>query len=85
MHAQRRIYGSMSGRQRGVIQESNDSESFDTDSDDLLIDDGDLDDEDDDQSDVLNDLSPKTEKALYDIKSEPEKRAKSKIDNDDDF
>lgn len=81
-YTQRRIYGSMSGRQRGTIQESNDSDgSLDSDSD-LLID-GDLDDDDDE--DLLNSVEA-TDIGTYNLKSGQEKRAVSKIDHsDDDF
>ncbi|XP_076667379.1 clusterin associated protein 1 isoform X2 [Andrena cerasifolii] len=80
--SQRRIYGSMSGRQRGTIQESNDSGgSLDSDSD-LLID-GDLDDEDEDD-DILDSVGP--EIGSFDLKVGPEKRAVSKLDHsDEDF
>lgn len=82
MYTQRRIYGSMSGRQRGTIQETNDSVgSLDSDSD-LLID-GDLDDDDDE--DLLNSVGA-TDIGGYNIKNTQEKRAVSKIDHsDDDF
>ncbi|KAG7189457.1 hypothetical protein KM043_017153 [Ampulex compressa] len=80
--SQRRIYGSMSGRQRGTIQENNESgDSLDSDSD-LLID-GDLDDDDDD--DILNsvggpDIGP------FDLKVGQEKLAVNKVDHsDEDF
>lgn len=81
--AQRRVYGSMSGRQRGAIRESNDSgESLDSDSD-LLID-GDLDDEDDDD-DLLNSIG-EPEIRTFELKNSQEKRAVSKIDHsDEDF
>lgn len=80
----RRIYGSMSGRQRGVVHEANES---DTDSD-LYID-GDLDDEDDDDNDdddiLLNSVHP-TVMTEFDLKPNQEKRAVSKIDHsDEDF
>ncbi|CAD1474718.1 unnamed protein product, partial [Heterotrigona itama] len=69
--SQRRIYGSMSGRQRGTIQESNDSGgSLDSDSD-LLID-GDLDDDDDD--DILDSVGG-PEIRNFDLKVGQEKRA----------
>ncbi|XP_050455339.1 clusterin-associated protein 1 [Cataglyphis hispanica] len=83
-YTQRRIYGSMSGRQRGTIQESNDSDgSLDSDSD-LLID-GDLDDDDDDD-DLLNSVGA-PDISGYDLKAAQEKRSVSKIDrhSDDDF
>ncbi|KAL6433679.1 hypothetical protein ACFW04_005747 [Cataglyphis niger] len=83
-YTQRRIYGSMSGRQRGTIQESNDSDgSLDSDSD-LLID-GDLDDDDDDD-DLLNSVGA-PDIGGYDLKAAQEKRSVSKIDrhSDDDF
>ncbi|EFN77153.1 Clusterin-associated protein 1 [Harpegnathos saltator] len=81
-YGQRRIYGSMSGRQRGTIQESNDSDgSLDSDSD-LLID-GDLDDDDDD--DLLNSVGT-TDIGGFNLKAGQEKRAVSKIDHsDEDF
>lgn len=81
-YSQRRIYGSMSGRQRGTIQESNDSDgSLDSDSD-LLID-GDLDDDDDDE-DLLNSVGATDINAF---KASQEKRSVSKVDrhSDDDF
>ncbi|XP_048263817.1 clusterin-associated protein 1 isoform X2 [Bombus terrestris] len=80
--SQRRIYGSMSGRQRGTIQESNDSGgSLDSDSD-LLID-GDLDDDDDD--DILDSVGG-PEIGNFDLKVGQEKRAVSKLDHsDEDF
>ncbi|XP_029172706.1 clusterin-associated protein 1 isoform X2 [Nylanderia fulva] len=84
-YTQRRIYGSMSGRQRGTIQESNDSDgSLDSDSD-LLID-GDLDDDDDDDDDLLNSVGA-PDIGGYDLKAAQEKRSVSKIDrhSDDDF
>ncbi|XP_070172397.1 clusterin-associated protein 1 [Polyergus mexicanus] len=86
-YTQRRIYGSMSGRQRGTIQESNDSDgSLDSDSD-LLID-GDLDDDDDDDDDddLLNSVGA-PDISGYDLKAAQEKRSVSKIDrhSDDDF
>ncbi|XP_011641997.1 clusterin-associated protein 1 [Pogonomyrmex barbatus] len=86
-YTQRRIYGSMSGRQRGTIQESNDSEgSLDSDSD-LLID-GDLDDDDDDDDDedLLNSVGA-PDMSNYNLKAAQEKRAVSKIErhSDDDF
>ncbi|XP_014470110.1 PREDICTED: clusterin-associated protein 1 [Dinoponera quadriceps] len=81
-YTQRRLYGSMSGRQRGTIQESNDSDgSLDSDSD-LLID-GDLDDDDDE--DLLNSVGA-PDIGSYNLKAGQEKRAVSKIDHsDDDF
>ncbi|XP_011873483.1 PREDICTED: clusterin-associated protein 1 [Vollenhovia emeryi] len=82
-YTQRRIYGSMSGRQRGTIQESNNSDgSLDSDSD-LLID-GDLDDDDDE--DLLNSVGA-TDIGTYNIKTAQEKRSVSKIErhSDDDF
>lgn len=82
-YTQRRIYGSMSGRQRGTIQESNDSDgSLDSDSD-LLID-GDLDDDDDE--DLLNSVDA-TDMSNYNLKATQEKRSVSKIErhSDDDF
>lgn len=80
-YTQRRIYGSMSGRQRGTIQESNSDGSLDSDSD-LLID-GDLDDDDDE--DLLNSVGA-TDIGNYNLKAGQEKRAVSKIDHsDDDF
>lgn len=82
----RRIYGSMSGRQRGVVHEANESgDSLDSDSD-LLID-GDLDDEDDDDDDdlLLNNINP-SGMTEFDLKPNQEKRAVSKIDHsDEDF
>lgn len=80
-YTQRRIYGSMSGRQRGTIQESNDSDgSLDSDSD-LLID-GDL---DDDDEDLLNSVAA-TDIGGYNLKASQEKRTVNKIDHsDDDF
>jgi len=83
-YSQRRIYGSMSGRQKGTIQESNDSDgSLDSDSD-LLID-GDLDDDDDDE-DLLNSVAV-TDINGFNLKASQEKRSVSKIDrhSDDDF
>lgn len=85
-YTQRRIYGSMSGRQRGTIQESNDSDgSLDSDSD-LLID-GDLDDDDDDDDDDLLNSVGAPDIGGYDLKTAQEKRSVSKIDrhSDDDF
>lgn len=81
--SQRRIYGSMSGRQKGIIQESNDSGgSLDSDSD-LLID-GDLDDDDDD--DILDSVVEGPEIRNFDLKVGQEKRAVSKLDHsDEDF
>lgn len=82
-YTQRRIYGSMSGRQRGTIQESNDSDgSLDSDSD-LLID---GDDDDDDDDDLLNSVGA-PDIGGYDLKAAQEKRSVSKIDrhSDDDF
>ncbi|XP_076246110.1 clusterin associated protein 1 [Calliopsis andreniformis] len=81
--SQRRIYGSMSGRQRGTIQESNDSAgSLDSDSD-LLID-GDLDDDDEDD-DILDSVGG-PEIGNFDLKVGQEKRAVSKLDHsDEDF
>lgn len=72
----------MSGRQRGAIQESNDSGgSMDSDSD-LLID-GDLDDDDDD--DILEDAGV-AEIGNFDSKVGQEKRSVSKLDHsDEDF
>lgn len=80
-YTQRRIYGSMSGRQRGTIQETSDGSS-DSDSD-LLID-GDLDDDDDD--DLLNSVGA-TDMSNYNLKAAQEKRSVSKIErhSDDDF
>lgn len=79
-YSQRRIYGSMSGRQRGTIQETNSDGSLDSDSD-LLI--GDLDDDDDE--DLLNSVAG-TGIDDYDLKAGQEKRAVNKIDHsDDDF
>ncbi|CAK9803847.1 Clusterin-associated protein 1 [Anthophora plagiata] len=82
--SQRRIYGSMSGRQRGTIQESNDSGgSLDSDSD-LLID-GDLDDDDDDDDDILDSVGV-AEIGNFDLKVGQEKRSVSKLDHsDEDF
>lgn len=83
-YSQRRIYGSMSGRRKGTIQESNDSDgSLDSDSD-LLID-GDLDDDDDDE-DLLNSVGA-TDINGFNLKANQEKRSVSKIDrhSDDDF
>lgn len=84
--SQRRIYGSMSGRQRGTIQETNDSGgSLDSDSD-LLID-GDLDDDDDedDDDDILDSVGG-AEIGNFDLKVGQEKRAVSKLDHsDEDF
>ncbi|XP_033211233.1 clusterin-associated protein 1 [Belonocnema kinseyi] len=81
---QRRVYGSMSGRQRGVIVETNDSgDSLDSDSD-LLID-GDLDDDDDDDDMLLNSVNPGG-MSEFELKPSQEKRAVSKIDHsDEDF
>lgn len=81
--SQRRIYGSMSGRQKDIIQESNDSGgSLDSDSD-LLID-GDLDDDDDD--DILDSVVGGPEIRNFDLKVGQEKRAVSKLDHsDEDF
>lgn len=85
--SQRRIYGSMSGRQRGTILESNDSAgSLDSDSD-LLID-GDLDDDDDDDEDdddLLNSVRG-TDIGNYERKVGQDKRSVSKLDHsDEDF
>lgn len=85
-YTQRRIYGSMSGRQRGTIQESNVSDgSLDSDSD-LLID-GDLDDDDDDDDDDLLNSVGAPDIGGFDLKTTQEKRSVSKIDrhSDDDF
>ncbi|XP_011700898.1 PREDICTED: clusterin-associated protein 1 isoform X1 [Wasmannia auropunctata] len=81
-YTQRRIYGSMSGRQRGTIQENDSDGSLDSDSD-LLID-GDLDDDDDE--DLLNSVGA-TDMATYNLKAAQEKRSVSKIErhSDDDF
>ncbi|KYN37233.1 Clusterin-associated protein 1 [Trachymyrmex septentrionalis] len=81
-YTQRRIYGSMSGRQRGTIPENDSDGSLDSDSD-LLID-GDLDDDDDE--DLLNSVGA-TDMGSYNLKAAPEKRAVSKIErhSDDDF
>ncbi|EGI66550.1 Clusterin-associated protein 1 [Acromyrmex echinatior] len=80
-YAQRRIYGSMSGRQRGTIPENDSDGSLDSDSD-LLID-GDLDDDDDE--DLLNSVGV-PDMGNYNLKAQ-EKRAVSKIErhSDDDF
>ena len=76
----------MSGRQRGVILETNDSgDSLDSDSD-LLID-GDLDDDDDDDDEdmLLNSVNPGG-MSEFEIKPSQEKRAVSKLDHsDEDF
>ncbi|XP_015184411.1 PREDICTED: clusterin-associated protein 1 [Polistes dominula] len=86
--SQRRIYGSMSGRQRGTILETNDSAgSLDSDSD-LLID-GDLDDDDDDDEDdddLLNSVRG-TDIGNYERKVVgQDKRSVSKLDHsDEDF
>ncbi|KYN08642.1 Clusterin-associated protein 1 [Cyphomyrmex costatus] len=81
-YTQRRIYGSMSGRQRGTIQENDSDDSLGSDSD-LLID-GDLDDDDDE--DLLNSVGA-TDMGNYNRKPAQEKRAVSKIEkhSDDDF
>ncbi|XP_018049084.1 PREDICTED: clusterin-associated protein 1 [Atta colombica] len=81
-YTQRRIYGSMSGRQRGTIPENDSDGSLDSDSD-LLID-GDLDDDDDE--DLLNSVGA-TDMGNYNLKTDQEKRAVSKIErhSDDDF
>ncbi|KYN14717.1 Clusterin-associated protein 1 [Trachymyrmex cornetzi] len=81
-YTQRRIYGSMSGRQRGTIPENDSDGSLDSDSD-LLID-GDLDDDDDE--DLLNSVGA-TDMGNYNLKAAQEKRAVSKIErhSDDDF
>lgn len=81
-YTQRRIYGSMSGRRRGTIQETNSDGSLDSDSD-LLID-GDLDDDDDE--DLLNSVDA-TDIGTYNLKGAQEKRSVSKIErhSDDDF
>ncbi|XP_032676888.1 clusterin-associated protein 1 [Odontomachus brunneus] len=82
-YSQRRLYGSMSGRQRGTIQESNDSDDGSLDSDSDLLIDGDLDDDDDE--DLLNSVGA-TDIGTYNLKAGQEKRAVSKIDHsDDDF
>lgn len=82
--SQRRIYGSMSGRQRGTILESNDSGgSLDSDSD-LLID-GDLDDDEDDDDDLLNSVGG-PEVGSFERKVAQDKRSVSKVDHsDEDF
>ncbi|XP_011162928.2 clusterin-associated protein 1 isoform X2 [Solenopsis invicta] len=79
-YTQRRIYGSMSGRQRGTIQENESDGSLDSDSD-LLID-GDFDDDDDE--DLLNSVGAT---GNYNLKATQEKRSVSKIErhSDDDF
>ncbi|KAG5322737.1 CLUA1 protein, partial [Pseudoatta argentina] len=81
-YTQRRIYGSMSGRQRGTIPENDSDGSLDSDSD-LLID-GDLDDDDDE--DLLNSVDA-TDMGNYNLKAAQEIRAVSKIErhSDDDF
>ncbi|KAF7389161.1 clusterin-associated protein 1 [Vespula maculifrons] len=83
--SQRRIYGSMSGRQRGTILESNDSAgSLDSDSD-LLID-GDLDDDDDEDDDDLLNSVRGTDIGNFDRKVVQDKRSVSKVDHsDEDF
>lgn len=82
-YTQRRLYGSMSGRQRGTIQESNDSDDGSLDSDSDLLIDGDLDDDDDE--DLLNSVEA-TDIGTYNLKAGQEKRAVSKLDHsDDDF
>ncbi|XP_035721188.1 clusterin-associated protein 1-like [Vespa mandarinia] len=83
--SQRRIYGSMSGRQRGTILESNDSAgSLDSDSD-LLID-GDLDDDDDEDDDDLLNSVRGTDIGNFDRKVAQDKRSVSKVDHsDEDF
>ncbi|KAI4501524.1 hypothetical protein M0802_003401 [Mischocyttarus mexicanus] len=83
--SQRRIYGSMSGRQRGTILESNDSAgSLDSDSD-LLID-GDLDDDDDEDDDDLLNSVRGTDIGNFDRKVGQDKRSVSKLDHsDEDF
>lgn len=81
--SQRRVYGSMSGHHKGIIQESNNSAgSLDSDSD-LLID-GELDDDDEDD-DILDSVGG-PDIGNYDIKIGQEKRAVSKLDySDEDF
>lgn len=93
---QRKIYGSMSGRQRGGLQKESHGDSIGSlDSDSDLLIDGDLedddDDEDDDEDDDLEDnriINPVAghEIASYDLKSNNEKRAASKMSrSDEDF
>lgn len=78
---QRRLYGSMSGRQRGVIKETNGSvASLDSDSDLLIDGDFDDDDDDDDEDDDGNLNS------VGNTEIAPEKRSVSKIEHsDEDF
>jgi hypothetical protein len=77
--SQRRLFGSMSGRHQGSINEANRSiESSDSDSD-LLIDNIDDDDEDED---LLNSVDPDVKE--FSSKHIEEKRAMSKIDHTDD-
>ncbi|KAK0087107.1 hypothetical protein PV325_001776 [Microctonus aethiopoides] len=80
---QRRLYGSMSGRQRGVIKETNGSvASLDSDSD-LLID-GDFDDDDEDDDDEDDDDGNLNSVGNKEIT--PDKRSVSKIEHsDEDF
>ena len=75
--SQRRLFGSMSGRQRGTIREANGSvASSDSDSDLLMID-------DEDEEDLLNMEGPDIDE--FNSKLSEEKRAMSKADNTDDF
>ncbi|XP_078052995.1 clusterin associated protein 1 [Augochlora pura] len=88
--SQRRVYGSMSGRQRGTIQESSHDSAGSLDSDSDLLIDGDLDDDDDDdddeeEDDILDSVGG-TEMGNFDLKVGQEKRAISKLDHsDEDF
>ncbi len=70
-YTQRRIYGSMSGRQRGTIPENDSDGSLDSDSD-LLID-GDLDDDDDE--DLLNSVGA-TDMGNYNLKTDQRKTSR---------
>ena len=90
MTNQRRIYGSMSGRQRGAIRETTNESVGSLDSDSDLLIDGDLDDEDEDEDDDEDDdpMNPAIAHDIvaFDIKNNPEKRSVSKIEHsDEDF
>lgn len=88
---QRRIYGSMSGRQRGAPKDTklDSMGSLDSDSDLLLEGDLEEDDDDDDDDDPDDEiLNPVTGHEIinYDLKPGNEKRAVSKIERtDEDF
>lgn len=82
----RRIFGSMSGRQR--IDRNDSGESLDSDTD-LLIDAEDDDDDDEDDDDEINHddlIINGTKPPNFELKNNSEKRSVSKADNyDEDF